>query len=869
MTTNTRSRAHSRTQGLSGRFEFPLSFSFLFAAAFCALLSVGAEAANNVMRYSIDKVGNVTNAQRAVPAGLFVNAFTPSSGPIGVAVTITGSGFSPVAGDNLVKFNGTTASVSAASATSLAVTVPTGATTGTISVTVSGATANSAAAFTVTPALPPTIAGFTPDRGVAGTPIVVTGTNFDTSAAGTTVNLGAAFAPATVSSATALTFSIPGGTGSAPFTINTAAGSVRSNIPIVVAPAGYLAEDFTSSAHLTPDGPSAGISVFAHNKHAIVTFQGVANGAYTLVLGNLLTSPVLASVSYKLLNPDNTVLASGTINQSNTALYLPKLSADGFYSIALSPGAATMTANARVITDRVVTVDGAQQPFVGTAPDQRVRLFLPLTAAQNTTLALTNLSHTTGAAGSTTSVNVYKPDGALFATTGCYAHLAVPGCRLTLANPPVTGEYVMEVVVAAGVTVNFNAWLSSELTGALAHGTPSTLQIARPGQTARITFAGTMGNSVGLEAAALSNPASHNFALNVYRPDGTLLANASPYAPSGAHLNLPNLPATGTYTVIVVPSGAFTGALQLTLDSGPMLTDASAPQAFSTTSTGETVRMMFAGNAGQHLSLALTGVTSPDTGSASAALTVYRPDGTSFASASCNSANPGGSCNAVLAADVTGTLTLGTPSSIALARAGQAARLVFAGTAGNSLGVELSAVVVNLANQYYSVTVTRPDGATLTTFNTTSTSSGGFANLSNLPATGNYTVLITPIYGITSTLQMTIDAGPTLAINGASQSFSTSVAGETVRFTFAGTTGQLLSLGLSNLVYVDASPYASSLAVVKPDGSNLGTASCTPTSPGGACSLTLPALPATGTYAVTLTTPSGIRSNGVVSLVTR
>jgi predicted extracellular nuclease len=62
-------------------------------------------------------------------------------------VTITGANFS---GATAVKFNGTTASFTVNSATQISATVPTGATTGTISVTTAGGTATSASSFTVT-----------------------------------------------------------------------------------------------------------------------------------------------------------------------------------------------------------------------------------------------------------------------------------------------------------------------------------------------------------------------------------------------------------------------------------------------------------------------------------------------------------------------------------------------------------------------------------------------------------------------------------------------------------------------------------------------------------------------------------------------
>ena len=78
-----------------------------------------------------------------------VTGFTPTSGTVGASVVITGTNFSTTAADNAVKFNGTAATVTAASATQLTTTVPTGATTGNITVRVDNQTATSASSFTV------------------------------------------------------------------------------------------------------------------------------------------------------------------------------------------------------------------------------------------------------------------------------------------------------------------------------------------------------------------------------------------------------------------------------------------------------------------------------------------------------------------------------------------------------------------------------------------------------------------------------------------------------------------------------------------------------------------------------------------------
>jgi RHS repeat-associated protein len=81
-----------------------------------------------------------------------VTGFTPTSGPVGTAVTITGTKFdATTTSKNAVKFNGTSAIVSTVTTTSITTTVPQGATTGSITVTTPQGTGTSPQPFTVTP----------------------------------------------------------------------------------------------------------------------------------------------------------------------------------------------------------------------------------------------------------------------------------------------------------------------------------------------------------------------------------------------------------------------------------------------------------------------------------------------------------------------------------------------------------------------------------------------------------------------------------------------------------------------------------------------------------------------------------------------
>ena len=168
----------------------------------------------------------------AAPAAPTITSFTPTAGPIGTIVTITGTKF---CGTTTVKFNATTAtSVTVNSATSITATVPTGATTGKISVTNTIGTATSAADFVVVPA--PTITSFTPAFGPVGTQVKITGTNFSgTGFTTTSVTFnGVAATTKTVDSPTQITATVPSTATTGPIKVTTPGGSATTTTNFTV-----------------------------------------------------------------------------------------------------------------------------------------------------------------------------------------------------------------------------------------------------------------------------------------------------------------------------------------------------------------------------------------------------------------------------------------------------------------------------------------------------------------------------------------------------------------------------------------------------------------------------------------------------------
>ncbi len=160
-----------------------------------------------------------------------ISSFAPTLAEIGAEVIISGANFSATTTDNKVTFNGIAATVGAATATTVKVTVPEGATTGKIKIKVGEQETSSATDFTVV--LPPTVTAFSPEIGAAGTEVTITGTNFSTTIADNEVKFNETVATVSVATSTSLTVTVPEGATTGKISIK-----VGSNIATSI-------EDFT------------------------------------------------------------------------------------------------------------------------------------------------------------------------------------------------------------------------------------------------------------------------------------------------------------------------------------------------------------------------------------------------------------------------------------------------------------------------------------------------------------------------------------------------------------------------------------------------------------------------------------------------
>jgi hypothetical protein len=133
-----------------------------------------------------------------------------TSAAVGTSITLTGTNFGSTQGSSTVKFNGTTGAPTSWTATSIAVPVPAGATTGNVVVHASGVD-SAGKAFTVLAS--PTITSMSPTTGAVGASVMVTGTNFGATQGTSTVKFNGTTATVTSGnwSATSITTTVPTG----------------------------------------------------------------------------------------------------------------------------------------------------------------------------------------------------------------------------------------------------------------------------------------------------------------------------------------------------------------------------------------------------------------------------------------------------------------------------------------------------------------------------------------------------------------------------------------------------------------------------------------------------------------------------------
>lgn len=145
------------------------------------------------------------------PGELSITKVEPGSALPGTAIKLSGKKFDTNRANNLVKFNGMNATVTAATNKTLNVIVPVGATTGKITVEVAGKVATSKEDFIVEEFEEEVlvITSFTPESGPPGSPVVIRGAHFAEATSGNSVKINSVSAEIIEASENELTVLVP------------------------------------------------------------------------------------------------------------------------------------------------------------------------------------------------------------------------------------------------------------------------------------------------------------------------------------------------------------------------------------------------------------------------------------------------------------------------------------------------------------------------------------------------------------------------------------------------------------------------------------------------------------------------------------
>jgi RHS repeat-associated protein len=720
--------------------------------------------------YGWDPAGNLLSIGRASSTKLSVIVLAPAHGPVGETVTISGTGFSTTKTSDTVKFNGTKATVSAATAVLLTVKVPSGATSGTVSVqTTTEGPVTSAQSFTVASAPAPSITSLSSTVASPGSEVTISGANFEAS---TLYNDDVALnrsRPELVSeAASAIKFKVPGATGGGFVSVATPQGSAVGP-ELFIPPNGISSSRVGATGVVALNGSTTAKVTKAAENVALETFEGVGGQRVSLVL-----SEATYRGQVSIWGPEGSeVYGSGEAFEGERTFVQPvTLPSTGTYTILVEPeGSATGSVKLSpylVVSDVTgsisPTAEGAKQSVSITSPGQRAIYSVAVTAGEAVSLKT-----------SSTSFNGHywlewvNPEGTKVREQ---RFSETENAFMGQYKFPTTGTYTLVVNPYGGYTgsTSLTAYNASDVTGTIApsaEGESKTVTTTVPGQFARITFSGTSGERVSLA----SSEATDRGQVSILTPEGATVSGSTETFESERRFMEPvTLSSTGTYTILVEPEGAATGSVKLSAYSVTDVTGSITPtaegakQSVSIATPGQRAIYSVAVTEGEAVSLK----TSSTSFNGHYWLEWFNPEGKNVKEQEFPEAgngfmgqyrfpttgtyklivNPYGghtgstTLTAYNASDVTGSITPsveGESKTVTTSVPGQFARITFSGTSGQT--ITLKARESTIANGWMSVW--NPAGSKLSGSEANFSGEGASVEIT-LSATGTYTILLEP-----------------------------------------------------------------------------------------------------------------------------
>jgi len=584
-----------------------------------------------------------------------------------------------------------------------------------------------------------------------------------------------------------------------------------------------------------------------------------------------------------LLKPNGTAVF--TVSATKTARFVDAntLPVNGTYKLVVDPnldytGKVTLKLyNIPLDASNTMTIGSPGTTVTTTVPGQNA--FFTFSGASGHRLSL-YLNPVTVSSGTLT---LKDPLGAVILGPRSFATAPTFIDPITLSQDG-TYKLVLDPKGKAKGSVTLSGYdVPADTSAAYTLGTEGIGTTTVPGQRNKFTFNGTQNQRVSVEVIS----SDFSGTLSLLKPDLSVLAS-TPVGPAGGFLDTTVLPLAGTntYTIVVDPSGAATGALHFTAHDVPAdpsvaITADGPPVTLTTTVAGQNAYATFNGTNGQKVTVLVSNVVDMNP----AELDLLNPSGSHAIPAPATVTSAGGWTQTVtltqnglykilldplltnsgsadvqlfnVPPDLGGPIPLNSPYTVTTTAPGQNAVYTFSGTINTRISLNLTNVTIDDLN----VTVLKPDGTNLIV-KTHVGLTGAFADPVKLTSTGVYKVKIDPqssFYGSVTVGVYVVPAdttGPPLTL-GTPQTVTTTAPGQNATRTFSGTAGQRISFKFSSVTMAKVK------IIVKAPGSNPPTVlqHTVETSDDFVDPITLPT-GRTGTYTVTID-PQGASTGNV------
>jgi YD repeat-containing protein len=367
---------------------------------------------------------------------------------------------------------------------------------------------------------------------------------------------------------------------------------------------------------------------------------------------------------------------------------------------------------------------------------------------------------------------------------------------------------------------------SGDVVGTLAvGGSPVWLTISSANQNGRLFLNAKAGQTVDV---AVTSVAAFNcgWTVSLIAPDGTVIASMTPCSDTTATTGPRVLPATGTYVVLVDPSGSGTGSISVAVTNQGTMAPAIASVSPIIGVAGGTVTIT-----GTNLmplsAVRLNGSAAIVGSSSSTAVTFTVP--TSAASGRVSVATPSGqavSSDDVFVAPapynasdvaVVRRLNPGTGTRVTIPAPNQIGLFVFDRAAGQRFTFTISNQLIDRLH----IQVLRPDGVMTFASGAVYPFSSYFTDAMVAPVTGTYTLVIDPDDTYTGSATVTLtdvprDVSGQIVTGGAPLTFTVTTAGQNGRISFIAKAGQRVAL-----TDTDTTIGYTGLSIHAPDGSQV------------------------------------------------